>query len=49
LLEIYYGRCPIGQRLMRPLMIVDGQIARQSMPRLARAGVVVGIDLLKFD
>src|SRR4051812_3978905 len=43
---IQIGRAAIVERLMRPLSVVEPEIAGQPRPRLARVAVVGEIDLL---
>ena len=44
--EVDFGRDAVSERLMRPLIIVKSQIARQARSGRARRGVGVQIDLL---
>src|SRR5919202_4758581 len=48
-LVIHRRRCAIGQRLIRPFLVVEAEVAAQPHPRLARGGVLVQVHLLIFD
>ncbi len=48
LLGMHFGRSPISQRLVRPLMVVVDEVAIESMPGITDRLVRVDVDLLHF-